>query len=100
MGWGETKLWSAIGDSTAAMVLDLSDPDAAAQLVARSLPDPSMAPAELEMITLEQCAEIALKGMDLDLFYIPTKAHLLDDMQPRVRDIEASLNALGIEKTF
>lgn len=69
-------------------------------LVARSLPDPSMAPPELELITAEQCAEVALKGMDLDLFYIPTQAHLLDDMQPRMKDIEASLSALGIERTY
>jgi NAD(P)-dependent dehydrogenase (short-subunit alcohol dehydrogenase family) len=69
-------------------------------LVARSLPDPSMAPPELELITAERCAEVALKGMDLDLFYIPTQAHLLDDMQPRMRDIEASLTALDIERTY
>ncbi len=69
-------------------------------LVARNLPDPSMAPAELELISSEQCAEIALKGMDLDLFYIPTQAHLLDDMQPRIQDVEASLKALGIEKIY
>jgi len=69
-------------------------------LVARSLPDPSLAPPELELITVEGCAEIALKGMDLDLFYIPTQAHLLDDMQPRVRDIEASLKALEIERSY
>ena len=41
-------------------------------------------------------AAIALKGMDLGLFYIPTQAHLLEDMQPRINDIEASLKALGI----
>lgn len=69
-------------------------------LVARSLPDPSMAPPELELITAERCAEVALKGMDLDLFYIPTQAHLLEDMQPRMRDIEASLKALEIERTY
>ena len=69
-------------------------------LVARSLPDPSLAPAELELITSERCAEIALKGMDLDLFYIPTQAHLLEDMQPRVHDVETSLKVLGIEKTY
>jgi len=69
-------------------------------LVARSLPDPSMAPPELELITAEQCAEVALKGMDLDLFYIPTQAHLLDDMQHRMRDIEASLKTLEIERTY
>jgi len=69
-------------------------------LVARNLPDPSMAPPQLELITAERCAEIALKGMDLDLFYIPTQAHPLDDMQPRVKDVDASLKALGITKTF
>ncbi len=69
-------------------------------LVARNLPDPAMAPPELELITAERCAEIALKGMDLDLFYIPTQAHLLEDMQPRVHDVEASLKALGIEKNY
>ncbi|MCE7998035.1 MAG: SDR family oxidoreductase [Rhodobiaceae bacterium] len=69
-------------------------------LVARSLPDPSMAPPELELITAERCAEVALKGMDLDLFYIPTQAHLLDDMQPRMKDIKASLKALEIERTY
>lgn len=69
-------------------------------LVARSLPDPSLAPPELELITAERCAEVALKGMDLGLFYIPTQAHLLDDMQPRMKDIEASLKALEIERTY
>ncbi len=69
-------------------------------LVARSLPDPSMAPPELELITSERCAEVALKGMDLGLFYIPTQAHLWDDMQPRVDDIKASLKALEIERTY
>jgi len=48
----------------------------------------------------DQCAEIALRGMDLGLFYIPTQAHLLEDMHPRMNDIETSLKALGIEKTY
>jgi NAD(P)-dependent dehydrogenase (short-subunit alcohol dehydrogenase family) len=69
-------------------------------LVARSLPDPALAPPELELITAERCAVVALRGMDLGLFYIPTQAHLLDDMQPRMQDIEASLKALEIEKTY
>lgn len=69
-------------------------------LIAKMLPDPSMAPPELELIMPEQCAEIALRGMDLDLFYIPTQAHLLEDMQPRMADIEASLQALGIKLRF
>jgi short-subunit dehydrogenase len=69
-------------------------------LIAARLPEPEQAPAELELIMPEECASIALKGMDLGLFYIPTQAHLLDDMQPRSDAIEASLAALGIEKRF
>lgn len=69
-------------------------------LISRQLPDPAMAPPELELIMPDQCAEIALRGMDLGLFYIPTQAHLLEDMQPRISEIETSLNALGIEKTY
>jgi NAD(P)-dependent dehydrogenase (short-subunit alcohol dehydrogenase family) len=69
-------------------------------LLATNLPDPSLAPPELELIMPEQCADIALKGMDLDLFYIPTQAHLLDDMHPRVNEIESALKALEIEITY
>jgi len=69
-------------------------------LIAAGLPDPSQAPAELELIMPEQCADIALKGMDLDLFYIPTQAHLLADMQPRFQEVESALKALGVEKTY
>ena len=43
---------------------------------------------------------LALKGMDLGLFYIPTQAHIAEDMQPRLRAVENSLKALGIEKTY
>ena len=69
-------------------------------LVARSLPDPSMAPPELELISADRCAEVALKGLDKNLFYIPTQAHLLTDMQPRVEAIRHALEVLEIEKTF
>lgn len=69
-------------------------------LVARSLPDPAMAPPELELISAERCAEVALKGLDLDLFYIPTQAHLLDDMQPRIDSIKHALAALGIATAY
>jgi hypothetical protein len=44
----------------------------------------------------DRCAEIALKGMDLGLFYIPTQPHLLADMQPRVDAMKASLKALQL----
>jgi NAD(P)-dependent dehydrogenase (short-subunit alcohol dehydrogenase family) len=69
-------------------------------LVARSLPDPTIAPPELELISAELCAERALMGLDQDLFYIPTQAHLLDDMQPRMDEIKHALDVLGIEKTY
>lgn len=65
-------------------------------MIARALPDPALAPPELELIMPEQCAAIALRGMDLNLFYIPTQAHLLQDMQPRMAGVEAALQALGI----
>jgi NAD(P)-dependent dehydrogenase (short-subunit alcohol dehydrogenase family) len=65
-------------------------------LISKALPDPAMAPPELELISAEQCASIAVQGMDLGLFYIPTQAHLLDDMRPRMQEVENSLLALGI----
>jgi NAD(P)-dependent dehydrogenase (short-subunit alcohol dehydrogenase family) len=65
-------------------------------LIARKLPDPSKAPPELGLISSERCAEIALAGMDHGLFYIPTHAHLADDMRPRTEGIAAALKTLGL----
>ncbi|MBP6011321.1 MAG: SDR family oxidoreductase [Alphaproteobacteria bacterium] len=65
-------------------------------LIAARLPDPSMAPPALDLIMPEQCAERALNGMDLSLFYIPTQPHLLADMQPRLEAMKASLKALQL----
>jgi NAD(P)-dependent dehydrogenase (short-subunit alcohol dehydrogenase family) len=65
-------------------------------LVARNLPDPAMAPPALNLIMPERCAEIALKGMDLGLFYIPTQRHLADDMQPRLEAIRTAVQKLGL----
>lgn len=65
-------------------------------MIARALPDPTKAPPHLGLIMPERCAEIALKGMDLGLFYIPTHAHMLDDMRPRFEDVAAALKALGL----
>ena len=48
------------------------------------------------MITPERCAELALRGMDLGLFYIPTHAHIADDMRPRTEGVLDSLKALGL----
>lgn len=65
-------------------------------LIARLIPDPAQAPPAINLIMPEQCAERALKGMDLGLFYIPTQPHLFDDMQPRLEGMKASLKALEI----
>jgi NAD(P)-dependent dehydrogenase (short-subunit alcohol dehydrogenase family) len=65
-------------------------------LVASAIPDPANAPAALELIMPERCAELALKGMDLGLFYIPTQPHLATDMFPRTRGVAEALKALGI----
>jgi NAD(P)-dependent dehydrogenase (short-subunit alcohol dehydrogenase family) len=51
---------------------------------------------QMDFIPAEQCAELALKGMDLGLFYIPTHAHLLDDMRARYEGVEAAINQLGL----
>jgi len=65
-------------------------------LVARSLPDPALAPPELALIMPERCAELALRGLDANLFYIPTHAHLAADMQPRLTAIESALRTLQL----
>ena len=65
-------------------------------LVSGGLPDFDSLPPEMNMILPERCAELALKGLDLGLFYIPTHAHLADDMQPRVTGVVESLKALGL----
>src|SRR5262245_43134723 len=68
-------------------------------LVARVLPDPGKAPPELGLIMPERCAELALRGMDLGLFYIPTHAHLIDDMRPRTEGVTKALDALGLRRS-
>jgi len=65
-------------------------------LVAAGIPDFNTAPKELGLIMPERCAEIALNGLDLGLFYIPTHAHIADDMRPRTDGVAASLTALGL----
>ena len=67
-------------------------------LVARSLPDPAMAPPALELISASACADIALQGLEKQLLYIPTQGHLLDDMQPRMAAIADSLASLCIRE--
>ncbi|MGE0740943.1 MAG: SDR family NAD(P)-dependent oxidoreductase [Hyphomonadaceae bacterium] len=65
-------------------------------LIARGLPDPSKAPPQLGLIMPERCAELALKGMDLGLFYIPTHAHIGDDIRPRYEGVLDALKQLGL----
>jgi NAD(P)-dependent dehydrogenase (short-subunit alcohol dehydrogenase family) len=65
-------------------------------LVSRAIPDPAQAPPALGLIMPERCAEIALRGMDLGLFYIPTHAHLAADMAPRQQGVAGALAALGL----
>ncbi len=65
-------------------------------LVAAGIPDFNAAPKELALIMPERCAEIALRGLDLGLFYIPTHAHIANDMRPRTEGVAASLKALGL----
>ena len=67
-------------------------------LISGRLPEPSRVPAKFDLLMPEECADIALRGMDLNLFYIPTQAHILEDMQPRVHAVEQSLRALGISR--
>ncbi|MFT3728344.1 MAG: SDR family oxidoreductase [Terricaulis sp.] len=65
-------------------------------LISRVLPDPAQAPASLGLIMPERCAEIALKGMNLGLFYIPTHAHIGDDIKPRYEGVLDALVKLGL----
>ncbi len=65
-------------------------------IVARVLKDPSKAPPELGLISSERCAELALRGIDRGLFYIPTHAHLADDMRPRFEGIARALEVLDL----
>jgi NAD(P)-dependent dehydrogenase (short-subunit alcohol dehydrogenase family) len=65
-------------------------------LIAKHIPDPKDLPPEMHIILPERCAEIALKGMDLGLFYIPTHAHIADDMRPRMDGVTDALKALGL----
>ena len=65
-------------------------------LIAKHIPDPKDLPPEMHIILPERCAEIALKGMDLGLFYIPTHAHIADDMRPRTDGVADALKALGL----
>ena len=65
-------------------------------LIAKSLPDPAQAPPGLGLIMPGRCAELALRGMDLGLFYVPTHSHIAQDMRARSDGVAAALTALGL----
>jgi NAD(P)-dependent dehydrogenase (short-subunit alcohol dehydrogenase family) len=65
-------------------------------LIAAAVPDPSKAPPGLHLISAERCAELALRGLELGLFYIPTHAHIAEDMEERRRGVAAAIEALGL----
>lgn len=65
-------------------------------MIADGLPDPALAPPQTGLIMPDRCAELALKGMDLGLFYIPTHAHIGDDIAPRYEGVLTALTALGL----
>lgn len=66
-------------------------------MTAPDLPaDPAAWPAAMAIISPERCAEIALAGLDAGLFYIPTHAHLADDMAPRHAGVADSVRLLGL----
>lgn len=65
-------------------------------MIAPLLPDPAQAPPELELIMPEECALRALRGIDEELFYIPTQPHLLEDMGERRDAIAQALHVLKL----
>lgn len=66
-------------------------------LIASGIPDPAMIPPEFNVIMPELCAEIALKGLDLGLFYIPTHAHIGEDIRPRYEGVRDAIRQLGLK---
>jgi NAD(P)-dependent dehydrogenase (short-subunit alcohol dehydrogenase family) len=89
--------WMRIDPKFAGVDLHVLMPGAVyTPLISGGLPDPTAAPAELGLIMPEQCADTALRGLDHGLFYIPTHGHFIDDMQPRLREIQEAMAVLEI----
>ena len=65
-------------------------------LIQKALPDPALAPPALNLIMPERAAEVALKGLDHGLFYIPTQRHLADDMRARFDGVRSAVEVLGL----
>lgn len=49
---------------------------------------------EAQLITPAQCAERAIAGLERGLFYIPTHAHIRQDMQARIDELDAAFAAM------
>jgi NAD(P)-dependent dehydrogenase (short-subunit alcohol dehydrogenase family) len=47
-------------------------------------------------ISTDQCAALALAGLRKGLFYIPTQAYILEDVEARYREIRESFAAMGL----
>lgn len=47
-------------------------------------------------ISPDECAALALQGLKLGLFYIPTQAYILDDVEARYREIREAFAAMGL----
>ena len=59
-------------------------------------PDPADWPEAMAIIPPDRCAEIALAGIDAELFYIPTHKHLADDMLSRSTGVATAIKLLGL----
>ena len=47
-------------------------------------------------ISCDECGRIALKGLELGLFFIPTQGYILDDVNERHRELTAAFEALNL----
>ena len=46
-------------------------------------------------ISCDECGRIALKGLELGLFFIPTQAYILEDVNERHRELTVAFKALA-----
>lgn len=48
------------------------------------------------VITTQQCAELALRGLRAGLFYIPTQPHIQQDVERRFEEMQAAFDIMGL----
>lgn len=65
--------------------------------IAKNIEKPAGVTVSLDYISPDRCAEIALRGMDLGLFYIPTHASIAADLLPRYDGVLAAIRALELD---